>query len=63
MKSRVPQNADKIPGILTRKTPSRSLMDLIVWFLDLKISTNFGERLEEGTWRNYMMVKKQIGED
>lgn len=63
MKAGVPQNANKIPGILTRKIPSCSFMDLIVWFLGLKIRTNLGERLKEGTWRNYMMIKKQAGEN
>lgn len=32
-----------ISNILTRKIPSWSFMDLVVWFLGLKIRINLGE--------------------
>lgn len=39
-------------------------MDLVVWFLGIKIRTNLGEmegkyKDKKKNWRNYIMIKKQ----
>lgn len=50
-----------ISDILTRKIPL--FIDLVVWFLGLKIRTNLGEmegkyKDKKKNWRNYIMIKQ-----